>query len=45
MSLVCSFTEADAAHVEIAHVTTLTATLETASYDAALELRRATCTQ
>ena len=45
MSLVRSFTEADAAHIKIAHVTTLTTTLEAASYNAAFELRRATCTQ
>jgi hypothetical protein len=45
MSLVRSFPEADAAHIEIAHVTALTATFEAASYNTAFELRRATGTQ
>ncbi len=40
MSLVCRFTEANAAHVEIAHVPTLAATLVAATNNATLELRR-----
>lgn len=45
MSFVCSLTEADAAHIEIAHVATLTTALETAAYDTALELWRTACAQ
>jgi len=41
MSLEGSLAETDAAHVKIAHVSTLSTTFEAASNDAALELRLA----
>jgi hypothetical protein len=45
MSFMRCFTEADSTHVEIAHVPTLSTTLEASAYYLALVLWRAHCTQ